>query len=47
MSIAPEEFVSYMSAAFDGMLTIAEELGDERLISGRRTYPTRARPLRF
>ena len=31
MSIAPEEFVPYMSAAFDGMLAIAEELGDERL----------------
>ena len=31
MSIAPEEFVSYMTAAFDGMLTIAEELGDARL----------------
>ena len=31
MSIAPEEFVSYMNAAFDGMLEIAEELGDERI----------------
>lgn len=31
MSIAPEEFVSYMNAAFDGMLKIAEELGDERI----------------
>ena len=31
MSIAPEEFVPYMSAAFDGMLAIAEELGDARL----------------
>lgn len=31
MSIAPEEFVSYMHAAFDGMLKIAEELGDERI----------------
>lgn len=31
MSIAPEEFLSYMNAAFDGMLNIAEELGDERV----------------
>lgn len=31
MSIAPEEFLSYINAAFDGMLNIAEELGDERI----------------
>jgi hypothetical protein len=31
MSIAPEEFLSYMNAAFDGMVKIAEELGDERI----------------
>ena len=31
MSIAPEEFLSYMNNALDGMLTIAEELGDERI----------------
>ena len=31
MSIAPEEFMAYMTAAFDSMLTIAEELGDARL----------------
>jgi hypothetical protein len=31
MSIAPEEFGAFMNAAFDGMLQIAEELGDERI----------------
>jgi hypothetical protein len=31
MSIAPEEFVSYMNDAFNGMLAIVEELGDERI----------------
>lgn len=31
MSIASEEFLSYMNDAFDGMLKIAEELGDERI----------------
>ena len=31
MSIAPEEFLSYINAALDGMLTIAEEVGDERI----------------
>ena len=31
MSIAPEEFLSYINAAFDGMLNIAEELGDAQI----------------
>jgi hypothetical protein len=44
MSIAPEEFVSYMSAAFDGMLTIAEELGDERLNQRPQNLPNTSTP---
>jgi hypothetical protein len=31
MSIAPEEFLPYMNAAFDGMVQIVEELGDGRI----------------
>jgi hypothetical protein len=31
MSIAPEEFLSYMNGALDGMVQIAEALGDERV----------------
>lgn len=44
MSIAPEEFVSYMSAAFDGMLTIAEELGDARLNQRPQNMPNTSTP---
>jgi len=44
MSIAPEEFVSYMHAAFDGMLTIAEELGDERLNQRPNNMPNTSTP---
>ena len=44
MSIAPEEFVSYMSAAFDGMLTIAEALGDERLNQRPQHMPNTSTP---
>ena len=39
MSIAPEEFVSYMAAAFDGMLAIAEALGDARLNQRPQNMP--------
>jgi hypothetical protein len=31
MSIAPEEFLPYINGALDGMLQIAETLGDERI----------------
>ena len=31
MSIAPEEFVSYINGALDGMVQIVEALGDERV----------------
>jgi len=31
MSIAPEEFLSYINGALDGMVHIVEELGDERV----------------
>src|SRR5881409_2022735 len=31
MSIAPEEFLSYINGAFDGMEQIVEALGDERV----------------
>ena len=44
MSIAPEEFVPYMSAAFDGMLAIAEELGDERLNQRPQNMPNTSTP---
>src|SRR4029453_13350366 len=44
MSIAPEEFVPYMAAAFDGMLTIAEELGDERLNQRPQNMPNTSTP---
>ena len=44
MSIAPEEFVSYMSAAFDGMLAIAEELGDARLNQRPQNMPNTSTP---
>ena len=44
MSIAPKEFVSYMSAAFDGMLTIAEELGNERLNQRPQNMPNTSTP---
>src|SRR5215467_4218882 len=44
MSIAPQEFVSYMSAAFDGMLSIAEELGDERLNQRPQNMPNTSTP---
>ena len=44
MSIAPEEFVPYMSAAFDGMLAIAEELGDARLNQRPQHMPNTSTP---
>ena len=44
MTIAPEEFVSYMTAAFDGMLTIAEALGDERLNQRPQNIPNTSTP---
>src|SRR2546427_1914465 len=31
MSIAPEEFLTYINGALDGMVQIVEELGDERV----------------
>src|SRR5215510_8758031 len=31
MSIAPEEFLSYINGALDGMVQTVEELGDERV----------------
>ena len=31
MSIAPEEFLSYINGALDGMVQIVEALGDERI----------------
>lgn len=31
MQIVPEDFLTFMNQAFDGMLQIAEELGDERV----------------
>ena len=46
-SIAPEEFVPYMSAAFDGMLAVAEELGDARLNQRPQHMPNTSTPLRF
>ena len=44
MSIAPEEFVPYMSAAFDGMLAIAKELGDARLNQRPQHMPNTSTP---
>src|SRR2546428_1761925 len=44
MSIAPEEFVPYMAAAFDGMLAIAEELGDARLNQRPQNMPNTSTP---
>jgi hypothetical protein len=44
MSIAPEEFVPYMAAAFDGMLAIAEELGDARLNQRPQHMPNTSTP---
>lgn len=31
MQIVPEDFLTFINQAFDGMLQIAEELGDERI----------------
>ena len=31
MSIAPKEFLTYINGALDGMVQIAEALGDERV----------------
>jgi len=44
MSIAPEEFVPYMSTAFDGMLAIAEALGDARLNQRPQNMPNTSTP---
>jgi uncharacterized protein DUF664 len=44
MAIAPEEFVPYMAAAFDGMLAIAEELGDARLNQRPQDLPNTSTP---
>jgi hypothetical protein len=44
MSIASEEFVPSMAAAFDGMLAIAEALGDARLNQRPQHMPNTSTP---
>ncbi len=47
MSIAPEEFLTYINGALDGMVQIVEELGDERVNLRPNNMPNTNSPLLF